>query len=95
MAVESQGRIMDRSNEHLGTTDRAVILMRRQLLKAVDDVADGRDPLFVERDGQADALGEMYVRSEMVPAATDLNGDWWRVPADGLVAKSASAAGFP
>ena len=90
MAVESQGRIMDRSNEHLGTTDRAVILMRRQLLKAVDDVADGRDPLFVERDRQADALGEMYVRSEMVPAATDLNGDWWRVPADGLVAKPAN-----
>jgi hypothetical protein len=95
MAVESQGRIMDRSKEHLGTTDRAVILMRRQLLKAVDDVTQGRDPLFVERDGHADALGEMYVRSEMVSAATDPDGDWWRIPALDLAPKSDNANASP
>ena len=78
MATESQGSIMDRSNEHLGTTDRAVILMRRQLLKAIEDIQAGRDPMFVERDGQADALKEMVVLSQEVPADTDLLGGWWR-----------------
>ena len=78
MATESQGRIMDRSNEHLGTTDRAVIMMRRQLLQGIEDMRAGRDPMFVERDGQPDALQEMVVLSQEVPADTDLLGGWWR-----------------
>lgn len=69
---------MDRSNEHLGTTDRAVIMMRRQLLKAIEDIQAGRDPMFVERDGQTDRLKEMVVLSQEVPADTDLLGGWWR-----------------
>lgn len=82
-AVESQGTIMDRSEEHLGTTDRPVILMRRQLLKAVEDVQAGRDPLFVEREGDADAAAELVVRSEELPASVDPRGDWWRAAARG------------
>jgi len=75
-AVETQGRIMDRSNEHLGTTDRPVITMRRQLLKAVDDVLKGKDPLFVERDANSDAAAELVVRSDTLPG--DASQDWWR-----------------
>jgi phenylpropionate dioxygenase-like ring-hydroxylating dioxygenase large terminal subunit len=41
---ESMGRIADRSLERLGTTDRAIITARRQLLQAVADVAAGSDP---------------------------------------------------
>ena len=78
MATESQGAIMDRSNEHLGTTDRAVIMMRRQLLKAIEDIQAGRDPMFVERSGQPDQLKDMVVLSQEVPADTDLLGGWWR-----------------
>ena len=69
---------MDRSNEHLGTTDRPIILMRKQLLKAVEDVRAGHDPLFVERDGDPNALQELIVRVSTVPATTDIRGDWWR-----------------
>ena len=54
---------MDRSHEHLGTTDRPIILMRRQLLRAVEDVRNGRDPLLVERDGQPNALQDLFVRA--------------------------------
>jgi phthalate 4,5-dioxygenase oxygenase subunit len=36
--------IVDRSLEHLGTTDRAIIAMRQQLLEAVADVAAGAVP---------------------------------------------------
>lgn len=67
LAVETQGVIMDRSNEHLGTTDRPVILMRRQLLKAVEDVRHGKDPLFVQRAGDPDEAKDLYVRIETMP----------------------------
>jgi phthalate 4,5-dioxygenase oxygenase subunit len=33
MATESAGPIADRSKEHLGTSDRAVIAMRRRLMR--------------------------------------------------------------
>ena len=45
MAVtESMGSIYDRSHEHLGTTDSAVIRMRRMLVKAAKDLAQGIEP---------------------------------------------------
>lgn len=80
LAVEAQGRgpIVDRWEEHLGTTDRAIIAARRQLLQAVKDVAEGRDPLFVERGDGADALAEMVVRSALLPETVDPVGGWWR-----------------
>ncbi len=74
LAVESQGRgpIMDRSQEHLGTTDKPVMLLRRLLLQAVEDVAGGRDPLFVERDGAPNGLAEMRVQVIVETPATEL-----------------------
>jgi phenylpropionate dioxygenase-like ring-hydroxylating dioxygenase large terminal subunit len=46
---EGMGPIVDRSQEHLGTSDRGIILLRQMLLEAVQTVADGgeapgRDP---------------------------------------------------
>jgi phthalate 4,5-dioxygenase len=45
MAVqEGMGPICDRSKEHLGTTDKAIITARQLLLEACDDVAAGKTP---------------------------------------------------
>ena len=45
MAVtESMGAIYDRSHEHLGRTDAAVIRMRRLLIKAARDLENGIEP---------------------------------------------------
>jgi hypothetical protein len=41
---EGMGAISDRTNEHLGTSDRAVIAMRQLLLEATRDVEAGRMP---------------------------------------------------
>jgi hypothetical protein len=41
---ESMGSILDRTREHLGTSDRAVIRMRQQLLSAARDLAAGIEP---------------------------------------------------
>jgi hypothetical protein len=41
---ESMGPIMDRTQEHLGSTDRAIVVMRKVLFAAVDVVEAGGDP---------------------------------------------------
>jgi phthalate 4,5-dioxygenase oxygenase subunit len=41
---EGMGRIVDRSKEHLGTTDRAIIATRQLLLEATKAVEDGGAP---------------------------------------------------
>ena len=41
---ESMGSIVDRSREHLGTTDKAVVAARLLLLKAIATVEDSGDP---------------------------------------------------
>jgi nitrite reductase/ring-hydroxylating ferredoxin subunit len=46
---ESQGAIPDRRLEHLASSDRGVILMRRIWQKAMDDVAHGRAPKGMAR----------------------------------------------
>jgi phenylpropionate dioxygenase-like ring-hydroxylating dioxygenase large terminal subunit len=42
---ESMGPIVDRSQEHLGPADRAIIVARRLLLQAIKTVREGCDPL--------------------------------------------------
>jgi len=46
-AVESQGRIHDRTREHLGTTDKVIAANRRLLLKSIAQAARGERPLMV------------------------------------------------
>ena len=41
---EGMGPIVDRTREHLGTTDRPIIVMRQLLLEAADAVAAGETP---------------------------------------------------
>lgn len=77
-ATEAQGPIADRSAEHLGTTDKPTMLMRRQMLHAIDDLKAGRDPLFVERRTQENALADLMVISKLVPNTTDALSGWWR-----------------
>jgi hypothetical protein len=54
---EAMGPIVNRSKEHLGQTDRAVIMTRRMLLKAIDTVADGGTP---------PGLGESYYSARAI-----------------------------
>jgi phthalate 4,5-dioxygenase len=41
---ESMGRVVDRSREHLGSTDKAVVACRALMLDAVKNLAEGIDP---------------------------------------------------
>jgi len=50
MAVEQQGVIADRPNEHLGVSDGGIIIMRKMMRDALADLEAGRDPFGVIRD---------------------------------------------
>jgi len=42
--VEAMGPIVDRENEHLGTSDVAIIQARRKLLRLARELAEGKEP---------------------------------------------------
>jgi hypothetical protein len=49
-ATESMGAIFDRSKEHLGVSDKAVIAVRKFLLTSVKNLQNGKEPPHVVRD---------------------------------------------
>ncbi|WP_254648602.1 aromatic ring-hydroxylating dioxygenase subunit alpha [Streptomyces sp. GbtcB6] len=51
MAVEGQGVIYDRSREHLGRSDKAIVTYRRMLLAAIAEVERGGSPQMLLDDG--------------------------------------------
>ena len=63
---ESMGRIMDRTKEHLGNADRAVIATRKLLEQAVRTVDDGGDPI-----GVADSYYELRAADGVIPIEDD------------------------
>src|SRR5262245_21683538 len=58
---ESMGAIVDRSREHLGPADKAIIQARRLLLEAVKAVADGETPRVTRPTYSALRAGEGVV----------------------------------
>jgi len=50
MVMITQGDVTDHALEHLGTSDRGVVLYRETLLQQMDRVQRGEDPLGVVRD---------------------------------------------
>ena len=51
-AICGQGRISSHTTEHLVTSDRGVMLLRRRLRKQIEAVKSGQDPLGVVLDKQ-------------------------------------------
>ena len=45
-----QGRLADRSKEHLGRSDRGVVMIRRRFLADLESIGRGEDPKAVVRD---------------------------------------------
>jgi phenylpropionate dioxygenase-like ring-hydroxylating dioxygenase large terminal subunit len=92
-AVESQGRIHDRTREYLASSDKAIVAYRRLLLRAIEQAGRGDRPLMV-----LDAAAAQRVRG---PAAIDGIGprdawqSYWRENDRQRRQASAWAAGRP
>ncbi|MBT3883170.1 MAG: aromatic ring-hydroxylating dioxygenase subunit alpha, partial [Rhodospirillaceae bacterium] len=63
---ESMGLIVDRTKEHLGPADRAIIATRKLLLEAVSVVEQGGDPV-----GTSDSYYEVVAAEDTFPKDTD------------------------
>jgi len=70
--IEGAGKIQDRTKEHLVSSDKAIIAARKLLLKGIQDVKEGRDPLHVVRDPSKNNFGHLTVISEIAPEAADI-----------------------
>jgi len=76
---EGMGPICDRTQEHLGTSDKAIIMARRLLREALDDIAEGRQP------GGSDPESLRLVRP--AEAVIDAALPWQEAIKDALVAQ--------
>jgi hypothetical protein len=69
--VESMGTIVDRTEEHLGTTDTQVVAMRRFLLDTVHAFEDGADPPGLAWDIEDNDFSDLYMVSAVIPGERD------------------------
>jgi nitrite reductase/ring-hydroxylating ferredoxin subunit len=77
-AVESQGKVQDRTREHLGTSDKGIVMYRRMLLEAIDNNLSGartRLPMVIDAAAGAALTGPVSIDG-IGPAATP--DDYWR-----------------
>jgi hypothetical protein len=73
---ESMGPIVDRSQEHLGSIDRAIITTRRLLMQAVKTVEDGGSPI---------AANDSYYHIRALERLLPSGADWWETMAPELL----------
>jgi hypothetical protein len=71
-ATASQGAIQDRTDEHLVSSDKAIVAARKLLEKAIRDVQERREPPHVIREPGQNRFPHLLVISDMIPDT----GDW-------------------
>jgi phthalate 4,5-dioxygenase oxygenase subunit len=70
-ATESQGPVQNRTEEHLVSSDKAIVAARKLLSNAIKDAKNGRDPQHVIRDAKSNQLLHLQVFSELISASAD------------------------
>ena len=83
-ATESMGPIFDRSREHLGVSDKAVIAVRKFLINAVEEFQAGKEPPHIVRDPARNHFPHIDTLAQTIPA-----GIHWREPFRHLTLSSA------
>lgn len=80
-AIESQGAIQDRTREHLGQTDKAIITFRRQLKNAIKAAEANGRPLMV-LDATSAATPSEPASIDIVSPSEGWQDYWRRAEAD-------------
>ena len=81
MAWETQGAIFDRTQEHLGASDRGIVLFRSCCASRSSVVQQGGEPMALVRDP---AQNEMLVTVAETKGWPTLDGDAYTVVAEGV-----------
>jgi phthalate 4,5-dioxygenase len=74
--VTESAPIQNRTAEHLGSTDVAIMATRRLLLKAIRDVQQGLDPPNVVRRPEDNHFPDLVTLGRVVPNAVDHHTFW-------------------
>ena len=69
--VEGAGIIQDRTKEHLVITDAPIVMCRKVLQKAIQDVKEGGDPAHVIRDPKLNRFPEIVATYGVLPDSVD------------------------
>jgi len=80
-ACESMGEIQDRTAEHLGTSDKAIVAYRKLLRQAIDEAGKGEKPIMVLDEARAASITGPQAVDGIGPTA-DLEGYRARSEAD-------------
>ena len=80
-ACESMGAIQDRTNEHLGTSDKAIVAYRKLLRQGIEDVGRGGKPMMaLDAPAASRITGPACV--DGIGPAGDWQGYWQRTEAE-------------
>jgi hypothetical protein len=74
--TETMGPIEDRTQEHLGYTDKAIVAARLQLLRAVKAVAKGGEAPHVVRNAAENAFPDLGAVDLVLPSSVDWRTAW-------------------
>ncbi|MDB5794069.1 MAG: Rieske (2Fe-2S) domain protein [Noviherbaspirillum sp.] len=66
MAWETQGGLADRSREHLGSSDRGIVMFRKLLKEQIEIVRNGGEPMGIIRDPAKNTVVEFEVAAEVL-----------------------------
>jgi 5,5'-dehydrodivanillate O-demethylase len=61
VAWVGQGTIADRTQEHLGKSDRGVVMLRKRLMSDLKAIAEGREPSGLIRDPSLNRAVELPI----------------------------------
>jgi len=87
VAWTSQGAVADRTQEHLGESDRGVIMMRKRMLEEAEVVARGGEPKAVIRDPEKNICVRLPIigREHFVKGYSRTDGNALRGSTPGVV----------
>jgi len=71
MAWETQGPLMDRTQEHLGVEDEGIIELRKLLREQIERVQQGFEPMGIVRDPQKNQMIDLGVINERIGLRRD------------------------
>src|SRR5262245_51308074 len=70
-ATTSQGWVQDRRDEHLVTSDKAIIAARKLMERAIRDIGEGREPPHVIKTVSENRFPHFLVVSDMISSTSD------------------------
>jgi len=62
------GPIYDRTREHLGVSDKAVIAVRKYLINTVKEFQDGKEPPHIVRDPARNRFPHIDTFAQTIPS---------------------------